>query len=218
MVKKDYSIYILLLFVFLAALCYKKTTIKEFLSNRETPIILAGDSIFENSNYVSRGKSVADYLSVKHKNIVIVAKDGATLNQLIPQLKNIPKHLNTPSTRLFVSIGGNDILLHFRGKVLINKDEIKSMIEQYKRIILHVKDKFNVTLYLTSIYYPTAQPCKRLHEVIKLWNDEQNKFAIKHNIKLFKIDNLLIQNKHFTNEIEPSEIGGKIIANAIENL
>ena len=221
MVKKDNTVYIFILFILfigLVILCYKKNKIKEYLSNREKNIVLAGDSIFENSHYVAPGKSVAEYLKLKNKNVLVVAEDGATMNKLVEQLKKIPKHLNIPTTRLFVSIGGNDILLHFRGKVLINKDEVYNMMEQYKSTILFVKENYNVTLYLTNIYYPTAKPCKRLHKAIELWNQEQKKFAEKHNIRILKIDKLLTQDRHFTNEIEPSEIGGKLIADAIENL
>ncbi len=217
MAKKDYTIYILFTFLVLAVICYKKKIIKEYFSNN-SPIILAGDSIFENSSYVRPGESVEEYLKIKNKNIVVVAKDGATINKLVPQLRQIPKHLNKLSTRLFVSIGGNDILLHFKGKTLINVDEVKTMIEQYKSTILYVKENLNVTIYLTSIYYPTAQPCKRLHKVIRYWNEEQKKFAKKHNLYVFHIDKLLTKDKHFTNEIEPSELGSKIIAYTIENL
>lgn len=217
MTKKDHTVYILLLFLVLGFICYKKRTIKEYFSN-DNPIILAGDSIFENSSYVRPGESVEECLKIKNKNIVVVAEDGATINKLVPQLKNIPKHLNKLSSRLFISIGGNDILLHFKGKTFINVDEVKSMIEQYKSTILYVKENYNITIYLTSIYYPTAKPCKRLYEVIRYWNEEQKKFAKKHNLYVFQIDKLLTKDKHFTNEIEPSGLGSKIIADNIENL
>ena len=58
----------------------------------------------------------------------------------------------------------------------------------------------------------------KLHKVIHYWNNEQKKFAKKNNIPLFNIDALVTEIIHFSNDIEPSEIGSKLIADAITNI
>ena len=44
-----------------------------------------GDSVLNNSNYVPEGKSVYDNLKTKLNNVLNVAKDGATINDLYLQ-------------------------------------------------------------------------------------------------------------------------------------
>ena len=83
--------------------------IKEGLTNNNK-VILMGDSVLNNSNYVSFGKSVVDILKTKTSNILNVSKDGGTINDLYSQLDKIPIDLNSEETYIFISVGGNDIL------------------------------------------------------------------------------------------------------------
>ena len=181
------------------------------INNKNIKIVLAGDSIFDNKEYVIPGESVEQNLINNKNDVLLLAKDGAFVADLVHQLEKMPSNLNTPDTRLFISVGGNDILYKYKDRKIIDEKEINSVLEQYKNNILSIKNKFNIKIYLTNIYYPPLDKYVKLHKVIRYWNNEQKKFAKKNNISLFNIDTLVTEIIHFSNEIEPSEIGSKLI-------
>ena len=219
MVLKNYYRYICLILLFiLIAMYQKKLRVVECFTDKNIKIVLAGDSIFDNHEYVIPGESVEQNLLNNNQDVLLLAKDGGIVSDLVHQLEKMPSNLNTPDTRLFISVGGNDILNKYRDKKIIDEMEINSVLEQYKNSILDIKNKFNVTIYLTNIYYPPTDKYIKLHKVIRYWNNEQKKFAKKHNIPLFNIDTLVTEIIHFSNDIEPSEIGSKLIADAITNI
>ena len=219
MVLKNYYGYIclILLFIFIA-LYQKKLRVVESFTNKNIKIVLAGDSIFDNHEYVIQGESVEQNLINNRQDVLLLAKDDSVVSDLLHQLEKMPSNLNNLSTRLFISVGGNDILNKYRDKNFIDEKEMNSVLEQYKNSILSIKNKFNITLYLTNIYYPPTDKYIKLHKVIHYWNNEQKIFAKKHNIPLFDIGTLLTEIIHFSNHIEPSEIGSKLIADAITNI
>ena len=219
MVLKNYYRYICLILLFiLIAMYQKKLRVVECFTDKNIKIVLAGDSIFDNHEYVIPGESVEQNLLNNNQDVLLLAKDGGIVSDLVHQLEKMPSNLNTLDTRLFISVGGNDILNKYRDKKIIDEMEINSVLEQYKNSILDIKNKFNVTIYLTNIYYPPTDKYIKLHKVIRYWNNEQKNFAKKHNIPLFNIDTLVTEIIHFSNDIEPSEIGSKLIADAITNI
>ena len=205
------------LFIFLA-LYQKNLLVVEFFNDKSIKIVLAGDSIFDNKEYVIPGESVEHNLINNRQDVLLLAKDGAVVENLVHQLEKMPSNLNTPNTRLFISVGGNDILNKYKDKKFIDEKEMNSVLEQYKNSILSIKNRFNIKIYLTNIYYPPTDKYIKLHKVIRYWNNEQKQFAKKHNISLFNIDTLLTEIIHFSSEIEPSEIGSKLIADGITNI
>lgn len=209
--------FIILLFIFIA-LYQKNVRFVESFDNKNINIVLAGDSIFDNKEYVILGESVEQNLKNNGHDVLLLAKDGAFVADLVHQLEKMPSNLNTPDTRLFISVGGNDILYKYRDTKFIDEKEINSVLEQYKNNILSIKNRFNIKIYLTNIYYPPLDKYVRLHKVIRYWNNEQKKFAKKNDISLFNIDTLVTEIIHFSNEIEPSEIGSKLIADGITNI
>ena len=103
------SIVIIIISVVIIFSCAYYKSLKEGLTNNNN-IILMGDSVLNNSNYVPEGKSVYDNLKTKLNNVLNVAKDGATINDLYLQLEKIPIELNSSETFIFISAGGNNIL------------------------------------------------------------------------------------------------------------
>ena len=213
---------IILLFIFIALYQKNVRFAESFdnknINNKNIKIVLAGDSIFDNKEYVIPGESVEQNLINNKNDVLLLAKDGAFVADLVHQLEKMPSNLNTPDTRLFISVGGNDILYKYKDRKIIDEKEINSVLEQYKNNILSIKNKFNIKIYLTNIYYPPLDKYIKLHKVIRYWNNEQKKFAKKNNISLFNIDTLVTEIIHFSNEIEPSEIGSKLIADGITNI
>eukprot|EP01006_Ploeotia_vitrea_P022398 TRINITY_DN54808_c0_g1_i1.p1 TRINITY_DN54808_c0_g1~~TRINITY_DN54808_c0_g1_i1.p1 ORF type:complete len:235 (+),score=20.54 TRINITY_DN54808_c0_g1_i1:86-790(+) len=82
-------------------------------------IVLVGDSVFDNKTYVKKGavtdnythpelgSSVIEHLQEREENSVLCAEDGAIISQVREQLPHIP----TDATHVFVSCGGNDLLI-----------------------------------------------------------------------------------------------------------
>ena len=142
---------IILLFIFIA-LYQKNVRFVESFDNKNIKIVLAGDSIFDNKEYVIPGESVEQNLKNNGHDVLLLAKDGAFVADLVHQLEKMPSNLNTPDTRLFISVGGNDILYKYKDRKFIDEKEINSVLEQYKNNILSIKNKFNIKIYLTNIF------------------------------------------------------------------
>ena len=83
----------------------------EGMTSNNYNIVLLGDSVFQNSNYVPKDKSI-EYLLKERVPIhsLVLAQDNATINLLYKQYKNMPTSMNHKNTNLYISIGGNDLL------------------------------------------------------------------------------------------------------------
>lgn len=183
-----------------------KNEFKEPLTNNDK-IVLIGDSILNNSIYVSIGSSVGDDLKLKHgiNNIIVNAKDGATIDTCYYQMGNI---INSENYYLFISIGGNDILNKFENL------DIDKLFEKYKKLIESIKNTYPKTkIYLLNLYFPTNEKYLKYTDTIIKWNELISSLSSKYNI--LKIDKLLKDDLDFTHEIEPSAIGSQKIADKI---
>ena len=131
------SIIIIIVSIIVIFSCAYFKSLKEGLTNNDN-IILIGDSILNNSNYVSEGKSVFDILKTKTNKVFNVAKDGATISDLYSQLDKIPLDLNMSETYVFISTGGNDIL---NKRSQLDETELVSLFNSYKNFISALRAK-----------------------------------------------------------------------------
>jgi hypothetical protein len=107
--NKIVTFFVIIISIIIIFTCAYFHSLKEGLTNNDK-VILMGDSVLNNSNYVPLDKSVINILKTKTNNILNVAKDGATINDLYEQLDKIPMDFNRADTYVFISVGGNDIL------------------------------------------------------------------------------------------------------------
>jgi lysophospholipase L1-like esterase len=119
------SLLIILISIIIIIGCAFHKSLKEGLTNINN-VILLGDSVLNNSNYVPSGKSVGDILNSKLSNVLNLAKDGATINDLYRQLDDIPIELDKAETFVFISAGGNDIL---NKRMELNPVDIKNLFD-----------------------------------------------------------------------------------------
>ena len=194
--------------------CAYFKTIREGLTNNNT-IILLGDSILNNSNYVSEGKSVYDILKTKTNNVYNFSKDGATINDLYRQLDKIPLDFNKSETYVFISAGGNDIL---NKKGQLNAIEIKTLFDSYMNFIKSLRAKLgSVNINILNLYLPSNPRYQSYESSIKTWNqfiqDYSNKIGEMYNV--IDLHSLLTSTQDFVYDIEPSESASVKIANAI---
>lgn len=188
----------------------------EALTN-DIDIVLIGDSMLENGNYVDEDKTVSSCIKKTHKKNLVLAKDESTIDGIELQLNQIPDKLNNKNTYVFLSVGGNDLLniYKYQKKDVNELFYVNYVFENYKQLVTDIKKKYNFKLVLLNIYYPKDNYYTRFHNIIKKWNDKLFEFARKNKIQILDITNLLHKKKHFTNGIEPSISGSQILADSI---
>lgn len=192
------------------------------MTNNDT-IVLIGDSILNNNMYVPIGNSVADNIKLLHgNNIIIGAKDGATIDTCYQQL-TINNIINSENYFLFISIGGNDILNNSEsfGNSLNDKNNDKNnkfnnLKKKYIELIDSIKEKYpKIKINLLNLYFPTDEKYNKYEKIIIEWNKMVSSLCSKNKYNLLRLDNLLTNASDFTHEIEPSSIGSEKIAKLI---
>lgn len=194
--------------------CAYFKSIKEGLTNNDN-IILIGDSVLNNSNYVSAGNSVYDILKTKTPNVFNYSKDDSTISDCYEQLDKIPLELNNQNSYVFISAGGNNIL-NARNKM--TDENITTLFNEYIEFIKSVKTRLsNAKIYICNLYLPTNPRFQIYKPSIVQWNKliSKNSSNIGEMYTVIDLNSLLNTSADFVYDIEPSEIGSKKIANII---
>ena len=189
-------------------------------NSKNNNIILIGDSILNNSVYVFENESVPDLIKNKMQPEQLFynfAKDGATIQNCITNLANIPEDkiaainaLKT-DTSIFVSAGGNDILNSRNSESTIN-----ALFEKYIKLITAIKQTFPLkNIVALNLYYPLKPSFKMFYPFIKQWNELLEANEEKNGYKLLKIDSIIVESDDIIYDVEPSFKGGKKIAASI---
>ena len=214
--NKVFKIIIVLLSIIIIVTCAYYKTLKEGLTNNKTQtIILIGDSVLNNENYVQSGKSVSEQLQNKFSNVINLSNDGATIQDLYGQIDNISNDLNNSSTYIFISSGGNDILNKKSG---LSANELTNIFNLYLRFIKSLKTKLpNAKINILNLYLPTNPKYQSYKSTIDTWNTliEQNSKNIGEMYIVVDIHSVLTSSEDFVYDIEPSEKGSEKIANII---
>ena len=175
--------------------------VREYLELPQT-IVLVGDSSLKNNRYVSRGID-----TIVSGNVISLARDGATIGTTIRQLDNLPDNINTKSTILVLSVGGNDVL---DGSVPVDQ-----LFVSYQMLLRSIVQKMGQSrIVLADMYYPMSLEYRRYYPAIRKWNQLQS--TVGHEILSFST--IMDDEDDFIMGIEPSDTGGKKIADAINNL
>ena len=211
---RETQITILLLFIFIFMLFYlfykkQQKRIRENFSTN-TKIILVGDSIFQNENYVEEGESVENILGNK---AVVLAKDDAKISDVYQQLNEILEEENIPSNYVFVSAGGND--LDYIYKDLEKKTKIETIFDNYIELVEKLDKTKKTQIVLSTIYYPTSDEYKPYLPIINKWNKLVIDFGKQKKMDVFPLHKYVNKPEHFVHDIEPSSKGASIIANKI---
>ena len=208
------SIFIIIISIIIIIGCAYFKSLKEGLTNINN-IILIGDSILNNSNYVPSGKSVVDILKTKTQKVFNFAKDGATISDCYGQLDKISIELNKPETFVFISAGGNDIL-NKRGQ--LTSAEVRKIFNDYMDFIKALRVKLsNSKINILNLYMPSNPRYLSYKTSIDLWNQLLKEYSSKigEMYNVINIDTLLTNPEDFVYDIEPSEIASQKIAEVI---
>ena len=208
------SIFIIIISIIIIIGCAYFKSLKEGLTNINN-IVLIGDSILNNSNYVPSGKSVVDILKTKTQKVFNFAKDGATISDCYGQLDKISIELNKPETFVFISAGGNDIL-NKRGQ--LTSAEVRKIFNDYMDFIKALRVKLsNSKINILNLYMPSNPRYLSYKTSIDLWNQLLKEYSSKigEMYNVVNMDTLLTNPEDFVYDIEPSEIASQKIAEVI---
>ena len=208
------SIFIIIISIIIIVGCAYFKSFKEGLTNNDN-IVLIGDSVLNNSNYVPSGKSVVDVLKSKTQNVFDFAKDGATISDCYGQLDKISTELNKSETYVFISAGGNDIL-NTRGQ--LTSAEIRKLFNDYMDFIKALRVKFTTAkINILNLYIPANPRYQSYKSSIDQWNQLIKEYSSKigEMYNVINLDTLLTTTGDFVYDIEPSESASQKIANVI---
>jgi len=209
-------------------------------------IILAGDSVFANRSYVKEGEpdvrdQLADLLDDGDK-VTLIAVDGDMNNDVSKQLDNIPND----ATHLFISIGGNDALIHIDsfsesvstiGEAL---DSLNERVQEFERDyikMLNNVSKYSLKTTLCTIYNPCFEhssldriiymlpensDLKKLQQrsttALPIFNNIIFQEAFNFGIPVMDLILMFNDKADYANPIEPSAIGGMKMAKIIKEI
>ena len=183
---------------------------------KDLKVVLIGDSMLNNSAYVSANQSVPDLLSKElvGNTVYNFAKDGSTINDCYAQLDKISTDLNNSNTSIIVSCGGNNIL----NSHSLNPGDMNNLFNEYSKLLKSIKTRVpNASLYVLNLYTPTNSHYLSYHSAIEQWNQQLTRNKSRLRYKIIDTSSLLVTDKDFTYNIEPSKRGGKKIVKAILN-
>jgi len=194
---------------------WRNTNLAEGFEPRTQTIVLLGDSILKNNVYVKKG--VDQFLNEStDRDVVSLAQDGAVIGTTYKQLEHIPGGLNVNTTVCVLSVGGNNIIEDYiKGSHQVEDTEhLITLFDSYKALVKRLREKMDKTeILLLDIYYPTDEQYKEYYPLIGRWNQMQSEFA--ETAGVVKISKTLTQPRDFVFAIEPSDKGGKKIADSI---
>lgn len=208
------TILIIIISLIIVFSCAYFKSLKEGLTNNNT-VILMGDSVLNNANYVPEGNSVYDILKTKLNNILNVATDGATINDLYTQLDKIPVDLNNTDTYIFISAGGNDIL---NSRKELTNNDILQLFNKYMNFLEALRAKLgSVKINILNLYLPSNPRYQSYKPSIEQWNKLINQYSNKIGEMYNVVDlySLLTSLDDFVYDIEPSASASNKIANLI---
>lgn len=193
-------------------------------------VVLLGDSIFDNGAYVDPGApdvrtQLARKLEPHGWSVDFRAIDGATTTSVLGQLNRpLPK----PCT-IVLSVGGNDALDHIglldenRGvrsfaEVLDTFYEIREVFRRRYRELLEATLGEGQPLVVCTVYnpsFPDPGLQKAAEAGLSFFNDVIAQEAIARGLPVIDLREVCADPGAFANPVEPSQLGGELITDAI---
>jgi lysophospholipase L1-like esterase len=190
-------------------------------------LALIGDSILDNSPYTTPEPDTTTCLQRALGagwTVALLARDGATMGDLRVQVSRLPQHAPTA----VLSIGGNDAIRHVdildqpamgSAAVLVQLVEIaEGFGHTYGQVLADLRPRVQRLIVCTIYEPPFRDPLTaRLAKVpLSLLNDQIVRAAAKAGADVLDLRTVCTEPTDFVEEIEPSPIGARKIAAAIE--
>ena len=186
-------------------------------------LILLGDSIFDNGVYVEPGQNdVTAHLERKlissDWKLDMRAVDGSVVSDVVNQLSHKP--ISPPCT-FVLSVGGNDALGHLEGILSLGLTDFYEIKEGFRKRYTGVLDailNYGQPLIVCTIYNPNMpEPEMQIlaEAGLSFFNDVITEEALRRKLPIIDLREVCSAPEAFANPIEPSEIGGDLITDAI---
>lgn len=190
-----------------------------------THLVLAGDSIFDNSSYVLPGHRVAEQLRSRvgaTAQVTLLAVDGHLSRNVPAQIAHMPRD----ATHIALSVGGNDALECLTRleapcenvlQALAILSEVQSQFEVSYRNAFREVYQSEIPLMVCTIYDSVPGLTPPLKTALCLFNDVITRTALECQVSILDLRCLLQDEGDFSrvSPIEPSEAGGKMIADVL---
>ena len=207
-------IFYLFLFILLLLFYLQTNTLIEQYTNQPNIIILIGDSILENKNYSN--KSLVEHIEQitnEDDMIICMAEDNNTIQNVIDyQLSELNVN-NSRNTYIFVSAGGNDILQKIVYRSRTDPTTLDNIMKEYDNLVKIITNMMNQSnIILLTLYYPPSAFYRKFDSFIREWNINIKNCAKKYDCRVLDLSEFMTTSKDFSHSIEPSDIGGKKMA------
>lgn len=188
-----------------------------------THIVLLGDSVFDNGDYVGSDPDVVSHLRAMMPDdwqATLAAVDGNLVEQVSGQLAKAP----ADATHLVISAGGNNAIMN--ADILGLKansaaevfdaqaNRIGDFEAQYREMLKAVLAK-NLPTVVSTIYYPNFTDSfmqKIATAALSAFNDAIIRQAVSNGLPVLDMRLICREKSDYANEIEPSGEGGRKIA------
>jgi len=185
-------------------------------------LVILGDSVFDNGAYIEPGQAdVTEHLKRKCPSgwtLDMRAVDGSETVDIAGQLLS---PVSKPCT-FVLSVGGNDALTHLNMVTealdLLAFYEVKEAFRNRYAQALDLILDHGQTLIVCTIYNPKfydRELQKRTEAGLSFFNDVISEEALRRHLPIIDLREVCSEPEAFANDIEPSEVGGGLIAKAI---
>jgi hypothetical protein len=189
-------------------------------------LALLGDSTLDNGAYTSGGPAVIDHLSrllPEEDRATLLALDGATTHGIENQLDRMPEE----ATDAVLSIGGNDAVMEIPvleepvGHVSEALTELSRATDRFEEAYRNcLKEVLQAGLPTTvcTIYnggFEASGQQRVIDAALTMWNDVILQAALDHECPVIDLRRVCTSRDDYTQQIEPSEQGGRKIAEAL---
>ena len=201
--------------------------------NAPGPVVLLGDSVFDNGGYVAGGKSTGDHLedvmaeAGEGWSAVTSARDGAVS-------ADVPGQVDAAVLKTgyaVLSAGGNDAL---RSAAILTKpvsiatevfDELADLREgfeeRYDAAVAAAADACEGRLTVCTIYapnYPEPRRQRPATAALPAFNDIITRVAVRRGLPVIDLRTAFVAPDDYANPIEPSVAGGLKLAELIRTV
>jgi lysophospholipase L1-like esterase len=188
--------------------------------------VLLGDSIFDNAAYVAGGPDVAEQLRQRLPQdwqVTLLAQDGAVSQDVVRQIARLP----ADATHLLLSAGGNDALRHawlIRAPQANGATLLSALVDAQQRFrndyqqALRAIDKTGLPLIGCTIYDAVPGLGAAEKTALSIFNDVVTRELLTGEHAVVDLRQICTDASDYSamSPIEPSEVGGAKIAQALQ--
>lgn len=195
-------------------------------------VVLLGDSIFDNGEYVAPKRAVGDLLKKEIADLNIdaemydMAVDGAMTKDVIDQVHRI-KNTVREATDVFISCGGNDAL-SVANVLYLDAVDVYSALwtmarvrndfrEEYVKMLNYITQCTPANIKVCTIYNKIPSLGEAERTALALFNEVILEEAAKRSLGVIDLRVICDEEGDYSevSSIEPSEQGGRKIVDAI---